>query len=176
MKAAWVSGDIWWLVLAAGAWLVQRIQAAQKKAAATRPGADAAEDEAARTRRVQAEVRRRIAERRSAPPPAPPPFDGGEIPPEPVMEAPIEAAPGRVAIERRPTAPPGGWDADLATVAANQRAAMVVPRGSSAETAAAQTAELNGRAALWLAELRNPATVRRAVLLREILGPPIGLR
>ena len=28
----------------------------------------------------------------------------------------------------------------------------------------------------WLAELREPAGVRRAILLREILGPPVGLR
>ena len=28
----------------------------------------------------------------------------------------------------------------------------------------------------WLAELREPAGVRRASVLREILGPPVGLR
>jgi hypothetical protein len=28
----------------------------------------------------------------------------------------------------------------------------------------------------WLDELRSPETARRAILLREILGPPIALR
>ena len=33
-----------------------------------------------------------------------------------------------------------------------------------------------GRTNRLLAELRQPAGLRRAVLLREILGPPVGLR
>jgi len=111
------------------------------------PSAPVREDpmEAERTRRVQEDIRRKIAQRaaRAAPPviaaartepPAPPPSAAMAPPPAPV--SPIEASPFR-----RDPAP-----------------AVAPPRRD------------------WLAELRERQGARRAIVLREILGTPVGLR
>jgi hypothetical protein len=46
--------------------------------------------------------------------------------------------------------------------------------GRAAESAAAVTAA-NVRSA-WLTQLRQPQQMRQAIVLREILGPPVGLQ
>ena len=64
---------------------------------------------------------------------------------------------------------------DAARAAAVQQAAAIssataLPIGGPA----GQSAQLP--ISPWLAELRDPSGVRRAILLREILGPPISLK
>jgi hypothetical protein len=49
--------------------------------------------------------------------------------------------------------------------------AFAPPAGAAAAGAPAKTA-----GALWLDELRSRDSARRAILVREILGPPIALR
>ena len=131
--------------------------------------------QAERTRRIQEEIRRKIAERRGFAPPIGLP---------PIM---AEAAP-------EPAAPPADEPAtspSLAVVLEGQRqlaeqmraleAARVQGerRAANAEAMSAATAipapAANITAEL-LANLRDPLTVRRAWLMREILDRPVGLR
>jgi hypothetical protein len=119
-------------------------------------GAADAEDEE-RTRRVREDILRRIAERRAAAgaaqaagaraePPRPRPPPAAKAP-QPAASAPAQAP---IAAFELPVAPPAG---PLA-------AAVAAPPAG----------------ALWLEELRSRDAARRAILVREILGPPLALR
>jgi len=204
--------------------------------AAARPSEDDAAA-AERTRRVQAEVRRKIAERRArplAPPvvaprpiaqPLSPPFGwppardarpGSGEPAERDAGEKTEAGPTsgrepwrspvlpgagerRAASETaalRPTASEAGSGRSPARFesgptfvggsapAANsptvrELTADVVARNArnfAAATAASAAMPSPSVGTALAAELREPATVRRAMLLREILGPPVALR
>jgi hypothetical protein len=205
-------------------------------AAAARPSDDDAAA-AERTRRVQAEVRRKIAERRArplAPPvvaprpiaqPLSPPFgwppargvrpDAGEAaemasgerseaPPtnggEPWRSPAFPSDGDRGAVSARatlrPTAPAAGsvrpsaqFESGPAFTGGSAQAANppnvreltadVVARNArnfAAATAASAAMPAPSVGTALAAELREPATVRRAMLLREILGPPVALR
>lgn len=153
------------------------------------------------TRRIQEEVRRKIAERR------------GQTVPEPVAPPPLRQdqefvppviAPRPVAREISPSLR-DRLEAKLAQARAREEAAArtrslalqeqtrrlesdeaaamqmenearrrEVLAGRTAESAAVTTAA-NVRA-VWLNQLRQPQQVRQAIVLREILGPPVGLQ
>jgi hypothetical protein len=142
------------------------------------------EAEAERTRQVQAEVRRKIAERRSrpvAPPlvaprpiaqPLSPPFGwplGRGARPESVT-APRPAAPAQPVVSAPALAPPMADRSLSADVVARNA------RAFAAATAASAAAPSAPAGAALAAELREPNAARRAMLLREILGPPVALR
>jgi type IV secretory pathway VirB10-like protein len=167
--------------------ILQKFKRARPGAAGAGPAAEDNE-QAERTRRIQEEIRRRIMERRGlapGPPPAsatseePPPFPAAPpmieevrpfvVPPplEQVMAAPA-AADNTRELERQQQML--GQLRDLE--AARQDQAYVIPASTAGAVAAASDA---GRSNRLLAELRQPAGLRRAVLLREILGPPVGL-
>ena len=123
-------------------------------------------DDEFRARRVREEILRKIAERRA-----------GSLAPQPAL---IRAE--RMAIEPPPIAgeaPAGSRGA--ADAAAAVRVAGVQPL-ATAPTGLPPAGALLGGApgpsagALWLDVLRSRDTVRRAILVREILGPPIALR
>jgi hypothetical protein len=62
---------------------------------------------------------------------------------------------------------------DEARVVTERRAAQVVAqRENSAASASTATASHAG----WLGDVRNPQALRRAFVLREVLGPPVALR
>jgi hypothetical protein len=136
-------------------WAKQRREAARSRGEA--PGAPASgrpdpmEEE--RTRRVQEEIRRKIAQRnawqaaREENPPA-----MTEEPP------PMEEAPGpeEVAVLREAPPPP-------------EPAPSLPARAAALPASAAPSGD-------WLTELRGTRGARRAMVLREILGPPVGLR
>lgn len=170
------------------------------------PPSDAEREHAERTRRIQEEIRRKIAERRAAtgdvivveneePPPLveepsrPTPIDpfGGPMrrvvrefeqaterwrEPEPDAEARARAAEiarqARLAEEMRALQQQREAEARrfaqdaAAAVAQSMRRAVSVAGGAG------------GRA--WTGRLRDPNELRRAIVLREILGPPVGLR
>jgi hypothetical protein len=156
-------------------------QARPQETAGEAPARDG--QEAERTRRIQEEIRRRIVERRGlmpAPPPAP---DSGEEAPEfpepppmfeevrPVMVGPplqamdAAAAPGYSReLERQQQMLARLRELETARPA---RAGIVPATGEAPVTAAANRLP---------ADLRTPAGLRRAVVLREILGPPVGMR
>jgi hypothetical protein len=183
-----------WILIAGGlAWLFKAAQKTPPSGSARPPaGPDAAADE--RTRRVQEEVRRKIADRqagRRAPVAAPASYRGPIASP---VEAPRPTAvrpswidrhadPAPIQIEE----PSPAADAEDAAALARQQkladqlnALNVAARAAQTRQSAAITASVlpsaSAAAEGWLAELRQPQGVRRAILLREILGPPIGLR
>jgi hypothetical protein len=144
-------------------------------------------EHAENTRRIQEEIRRKIAERQGGGHAVPPPMPPAMPPAPPVLrrEQPERA---RQAMEER-------------RAEAEREAAVVLERqrGLAAQLAALQARKAEaGREAksVWasqqpepvatpgrvrddaglLAELRNARSLRRAIILREVLGTPVGLR
>lgn len=163
-------------------------------------------DEQRRTREIQEAIRRKIAERRGgSAPSAPEVFRRTEEPPRPVQPSP-QASPlptgplgdfGRRVLEQLERKLPPPESPRLPQVnrreverqeqlaeqlrAAEETKAQATRR--AAHLAAEQRAALQSQAALrgaargqLLAELRDPQSLRRAFVLREVLGPPAGLR
>jgi hypothetical protein len=138
--------------------------AGQQEPDAAEGAARRAMEDEERAQRVREDILRRIAERRARAEEGVPP---ARARPERVLPPPL--APARMAREAEPVFPPAP-SPPLET-----RAPAMIP---GRQPAAAVGAGPPGPPAgiLWLDELRSPETVRRAILLREILGPPIALR
>jgi hypothetical protein len=167
--------------------------------------------DAERTRRIQEEIRRKIAERRSesGPPaaPLPPPVTipapvRREAAPPPVFQDPVQEmmkelqrrfvpvpetpAPAEPPIESAQTAGERETltrqrelEEKLQALEAQQRTARQrVAEIKATDAAAATSRESAGQAAAdrWLTDLRDPQTARHAIVLREIIGTPVGLR
>jgi hypothetical protein len=153
-------------------------------------------DSSERTRRVQEEIRRKIAERtgrtpaQARPMPQPPVIARGE-PPAGQRRNIFQELARQMAEAKR--------IAEVRARAANeqqvQSRAQTEERArdlAEAQRAAAEQSRLAAVAALkrdreprttaasaggkLLPELRGPASLKRAIVLREILGPPVGLR
>jgi hypothetical protein len=172
------------VVFAGAIWLVKfiaRVRTSASRAAGAppesgRPEAEGpddhtrqvAEDEE-RTRRVREDILRKIAERRARAAVAPPPatLRVERVPPEP---PPVVAA--------APYAGRGPAEAAAATPPAQAPVPGVIGRLPSPLPAAPLAPSVQGPSigALWLEELRGRENVRRAILVREILGPPLALR
>ena len=137
--------------------------------------------EAERTRRIQEEIRRRIMERRGLMP-GPPPE------PDSVEETPGFPAPPPMYEEVRPVMvePPlqsmAAAPADSGELERQQQMLARLRELEMSRTAHAGSlsaiieASVAAPANRLLADLRTPAGLRRAVVLREILGPPVGMR
>ena len=160
------------------------------------PGAEPYDDEQAR--RVREDIRRKIAERRGlatppalAPEPAPVvpmPASREEAPP-PVFQDPLQdmlkELQRRLAPAMEPAAPPPEPEIDRAAL---ERQQEIEARYRELEARRARTlaqAEAirierpstpASHAAGWLAELRDAKNIRHAIIARELLGPPAGLR
>jgi hypothetical protein len=145
-------------------------------------------DDAERTRRIQEEIRKKILERagglvKSAPiPPAmpatPPPLRLEREQPQPVRET-----------YKEPSREESEVAADMAMLERQQQLAEKLrelqaqrreqdrPAEVFAEkTALAMAASGTAVRGSILADLRNPASIRRAIVLREVLGTPVGMR
>ncbi len=150
------------------------------------PNAEAMEEEL-RTRRIQEEIRRKIQERRGGgvPAPVPPPLreeaPAYEAPPEPVWR--------EEEVSRPVPAPPPLDDGVLARqralqeqlqALADRRAALAAARSEAPATVAAMSAgaprAASPKSGALLRDLRDPESMRRAIVLREVLGPPVALR
>ena len=160
------------------------------------PGAEPYDDDQAR--RVREDIRRKIAERRGlatppalAPEPAPVvpmPASREEAPP-PVFQDPLQdmlkELQRRLAPAMEPAAPPPEPEIDRAAL---ERQREIEARYRELEAKRARTlaqAEAirierpstpASHAAGWLAELRDAKNIRHAIIARELLGPPAGLR
>ncbi len=160
------------------------------------PTAEPYGDEQAR--RVREDIRRKIAERRGlatppalAPEPAPVvpmPASREEAPP-PVFQDPLQdmlkELQRRLAPAMEPAAPPPEPEIDRAAL---ERQQEIEARYRELEARRARTlaqAEAirierpstpASHAAGWLAELRDAKNIRHAIIARELLGPPAGLR
>jgi hypothetical protein len=173
------SEKFWLGLIALGAWLIQKIAVARKNAATRRDGgtptagahgqaagsagrAAQVDDEQARTRRVKAEVARKIAQRKLA-------------------ERQILMMPSaRTDPSPRPVAASAPEDFLGSEIAAKSFAPAApylapLPLGPSMP-ALAEAAGAAAPAANWLDDLRETSTARRAILYQEILGRPVGLR
>ena len=191
------------LVIAIAAAIAYWLNSQRKNAASDATPED--DEEAERTRRIQEEIRRKIAGRRSgqaptesvAPPrPAPPPLlrpRPSELPmppfgapPQPVFsprtvrdeagnveDDGAERARTAAILERQEKLAEEMRALEAARVEARRRAAQVA--AAEAETLAQQARDGRGGRAL-AEELRDAKSVRRAVVLREVLGMPVGLR
>lgn len=176
----WILDNLQVVIAVAAAlayWLNQRKQAAAEE---EQPGAGQADDpfreqaadpvEAERTRRIQDEIRRKIAERAGGapvnlPPVMPPPLFQPE--PPPARTAALAAASAQEAALQRQR----DLDEQLRAVQASRRATQrreVIAQASSRAPSAARTA--------LLGDLKGADNLRRAMVLREVLGPPVGLR
>jgi hypothetical protein len=137
----------------------------QESDAAEAAARRAMEDEE-RAQRVREDIQRRIAERQAR-------AEGGLRPasvrPERVSPPPL--VPARMFREAEPVIPSAAFPP------VETRAPAMVPGRPPAAAAAVGAGPLGPPpGVLWLDELRSPETARRAILLREILGPPIALR
>jgi hypothetical protein len=204
----WVFENLQVIIAVAGAiayWLVQRQRAKQglpptdedgrviPSAAAPTTVTDI--DEAERTRRIQEEIRRKIAERRSGTPttprepptvvPAPARTEATPPPvfPEPMQEmmrelqkrfAPEPSAPApEPEIDREAVARQRDLDEKFQALEAAKRAAQKRAAIIAEAEVVASTPSMSDT---WITDLRDPQNIRRAIILREILGPPVGLR
>lgn len=164
-------------------WVVRVFKSARDKAAAARAGkpvtrgphGEPVDPEAEeRQRRVREEVARKIAERKILMMPS---ASLERRSPPPRVEAP------EVRTEPPPAiGAPTPWGESPAPAPAPVPIYAPVPVLTARQTALAEDFErwsaASGRpvAAAALDHLRDPAELRRAMLLREILGPPVGLR
>ncbi len=163
-------------------WLSQRKREAEENAAG-REESDGPEgprdfgvdiEEAERTRRIQEEIRRKIAQRmgHEPAPVAPPPLVrefAPAVPPVVVTSVPTYAAANEALLQRQ---------RDLAEQLQAAEAARRAARRSRTSAAMAQTSPNRGpeTAGSWKEQLRGKDSLRRAIVLREVLGPPVGLR
>jgi hypothetical protein len=170
-----------------------------RAAQAKQPSEGAETDDARRAREIRERLRRVIAERRGVenrpaePPPLPPPAPQ-RPPPDQAAESPVKRVWREIetALAPPPTEPrvPEYW----ATESARQGSAAQeppAPRPAETPVALEPIAHLRGPDRILpdtsiaartearqrlLADLRDPQSVRRALVLREVLGPPISLR
>jgi hypothetical protein len=193
----WILEHIRVLIVVGGAiayWLNQRKKAreaaeAERSLPAQPVQAPASQlnEEAERVRRIQEEIRRKILQRTSggaAPArPQPPP----ELP-EPVMAKPraqeredayslsrddsTELASREKALLEQQQDPL----ARMRDLEANRRQSSSRKAEAFAEKTTAALGSAAAEKGSLLADLRNTSSVRRAVILREILGTPVGLR
>ena len=165
------------LFFAGAVWLVKLINRARAEARDPEPEAREAgrleangrdPDEAQRTRRVREDILRKTAERR---PGAEPPPRVREIRPAPAAPAIAGAA---------SSGNRGTSQGAAATGSAVVQAPVAGPFGGT--PFAPPASPLSGgvpmptAGSLWLDELRTRDSARRAILVREILGPPVALR
>jgi len=191
----WVLENIRLIIIVGGAiayWLNQRRKAREEQESGDAPPSqpfnqdDPFGEDTERTRRVQEEIRRKILER----------MGGGMTPPvvaaPPVLQKTVSAQPQqpKVIAPRQPERTEEQWVAsDLAMLEHQQQLAarlheLQTQRRDLADPSAAfakKTEQTMSAAKVavpgtLLADLRSPASARRAILMREVLGTPVGLR
>jgi len=202
----WLLNHLWVVVVIAGliAKVFQAIRGQGKPGVGEAPAPEeptfADPELAERTRKIREEIRRKIEERRgqAAAPVAPPDPDRPRLRPE---ERSPEATPPPLVIQlpqvvrevMQPTRSPAAPES--AALAAAQEAEMmrqqalagqlreiverkraVERRAAAAAPADQEAAALAARRGAVLDDLRDADALRRAFVLREILGPPVALR
>ena len=155
-------------------------QARTQETAGEAPARDG--QEAERTRRIQEEIRRRIMERRGLMPAPPPEPDSAEEAPEfpepPPMFEEVRSFMVEPPLQTMDAEAPG----DSRELERQQQMLTRLRELETARPARAGHAPATGEALVAApanrlpADLRTPAGLRRAVVLREILGPPVGMR
>lgn len=180
------------------AWLFRSSGLAKDKAKEVKPKQNLEEDSEAleRTRRIQEEVRRKINERKNAPISQPASLPSERVPAPPVIAPrPIATSPADIfgeLFERREPEPVKNDSFDLELEASLKRQQELEEKMRSLELAAKKTEETAAKMRAvevakpaanvpqttnqWVQELRDPVLARKAIVLREILNPPVALR
>ena len=181
------------LIVAGASSLIKKLKSSADESSApqSRPQPYDDTEDAERTRRLQEEIRRKIAERRGQIP-APPPLPSKVPPPlfpvpswaEPKEErSPYKVEEPVARVETVPVADPIlAQQRELAEQLAAIKTAQHVevnraswqiskPAETEAEAVIARADDVYG-----LRELRNARSLRKAIILREVLGPPVALR
>lgn len=187
----WVFDHLQFIIAAAGAvawWLNQRRQAQADEDAPPREEASFDDPELAeRTRRIREEIKRKIEERagryaneqptlpRDQPPELPPVmreviFRQPEPPPRVHAASHVEAQRQAEMLEQQAALAEQLRQAQEMKAAAQRRVAF------EAANADKETAVLAQTRTTVLGDLRSPEALRRAFILREVLGPPVALR
>jgi hypothetical protein len=144
---------------------------------------------AERTRKIREEIQRKIAQRQrggaeQAPPVAPAPVAYEPEAPPPLIREVVEqrpvmtAAPGtRLDTQRQAEIleEQAAWADKLAEVKSRKAAAQKRVEFEAATADHSQAALTVSRGGV-VDDLRSPAALRRAFILREVLGPPVALR
>ncbi len=142
-------------------------------------------DEIERTRRIQEEIRRKIAERRGLVTVNPAPTSVPESPKTSWVDTPVErSTPYRaeppISVQEEATDAILERQRALAEqLAALQARHATVSRASQeawAPALATAAVSVNFDETHWLRELRNARSLRKAIILREVLSPPVALR
>ena len=188
----WAFDHLRLIVIVGGAiayWLNQRRKAKEEQVlremTQVRPQTTQQSDDAERTRRIQEEIRRKILERTGGGPKQQTPpvkVEIAEAPPlvpsaQPVMDSysqPTEeqsAAADQAVLEGQQR-----LAAKLVELETTRRENLGKAEAFAEKTAVAMAASNTAQRGSLLADLRNPTSVRRAVIMREVLGPPVGLR
>ena len=184
--------------------VISAVVTASKKGTENEAQTDETEEQK-RMREIQERIRRKIAERRGGVTPlaptqmptaeraaeSPPMLRSARVPPLEPFGGPMRRMMAEIERNATAPAPEAPEPPDAAIMARQERLAeemriLEAARRTTLRRAAEHVAEQRaadvilgapGAArASWRAELRNPANLRRAMVLREVLGPPVGLR
>lgn len=193
----WIFDHLWTLVIIAGV-VMQLVQAIRGK----KPGADSPEAEtqpkeyefedpelAERTRRIREDIQRKIAERQRGGQPAEaapvqPDFEARSEEPPPLVrevayEAPMRSPSSSARLDQERAAEILEQQAAMAErlrQIEEMKAAAIRRAAYEAKTVSQEAQARQVRRGALLEDLRNPDALRRAFVLREVLGPPVGLR
>jgi hypothetical protein len=196
----WILDNLQLVVIVASAfawWLSQRKKPADEDPA-SRPDAGAEQppmDLEQHTRKIQDEIRRKIAERRgeapietgraAVPPPIPRARPGWDMQPRPAKPAPRRETPVWTSEDADALVRQQRLEEQMRTLVAQRRAvrdkaqeAFDLPASPlSSPLGVSRHAVSTGRADRdWLVALKDRRSLRQAIVLREILGPPVALR
>ncbi len=195
----WLLENAWILIVIAGvaAQLMKAARTGQKGGEETpAPPKEYEFDDpelAERTRKIREEIRRKIEQRRGQayqPQPVPPVVvePSPEATPPPVMQLPrvvrevmIQRVPAPAPVRAETSAQAEEMERQNA-LAERLREAEIMREGAAkraafeAATADKEPALLAATRTTVLEDLREPAALRRAFILREVLGPPVALR
>lgn len=149
---------------------------------------------AERTRRIREEIQKKIEERRrggagyerpAEPPPIAQPEPASaqmELPPPLVREVVVKTAPaqtepwGELASRRQAELLEQQAALEAQLQQAREMKVAALRRHEFETKISAESTAATGRQTVLLEELRRPDSLRRAMVLREILGPPVALR
>ncbi|MCC6415304.1 MAG: hypothetical protein IT582_05305 [Opitutaceae bacterium] len=173
----WIKDHLQLVIAVAAAfayWLNSRKQQSEEVEPDEKPLQDdrgAAAEAAERARQIREEIRRKIAERSG----------GGEFnaprpvagPPPVIRQLEVDPPPRQPMIDAALLEQQRRLEEQLAELARAKMRAQEIRRADPAKQAtAAQVASARG----LRAELKDHAALRRAIVLNEVLGPPVGLR
>ncbi len=148
------------------------------------PAADEDPEQAERTRRIQEEIRRRILERRGVAPPSAPRDEDPmvEEPPPLIAELRPQYSPPPSAEPEADATPGTDDDRELARQQRMLREWQDLAAAATEKPAAAVPISelISGKSKTpptgLLTDLRSRAGLRKAIVLREVLGPPVSMR